>query len=125
MGQDLNSDPVNQAALYWLKEVGDVQKVGLHILDLAFWGLERKVRGEWPNRDQPAVEAQVGELLGWKPANAMRWLLSNPNGPSKEEQESNLVTLLEGAQSPRTASAAILNEIYSRQRAQNPALRSG
>jgi hypothetical protein len=49
-------------------------------------------------------------------------LLSNPNGPERSEQQSNLLNSLKWAADPRRAAAVVLSEIYSRQQAENPAL---
>jgi hypothetical protein len=128
---DLNNDRVNQAALHWLQEVKAVNPYYLHVLNLASWGLERGVEGEWPDRDRPAVEEQLSLLFGWKPANVMAWLVSNPNG--RREQQDNLVWLLEDARqhaserravarrvllllSPRRSSARTAGPITSRSR---------
>jgi hypothetical protein len=46
------------------------------------------------------VEQQVAGLFGWKPENAMEWLVSNPEGPD-EGQEEQLVQALKQASSPR------------------------
>jgi hypothetical protein len=119
-----NSLPLNQAALHWLREAqaAPLEPHRLYLLSLAFWGLENGAEGEWPERDGPAVEQQVGLLLAWKPANVLAWLTSNPNGPDRAEQASNLLSLLENAENPRQAAAWLLSEIYSRQVADNPAL---
>jgi hypothetical protein len=42
----------------------------------------------------PAVEQQVASLFEWAPNNVLRWLLSNPNGPNRSEQASNLLQSL-------------------------------
>jgi hypothetical protein len=44
---------------------------GLHLLDLAHWGLENWAEGEWPPRDR-AAEPQVGYLAGWSPADVLQ-----------------------------------------------------
>jgi hypothetical protein len=80
------------------------------------------MEGEWPERDGPAVEDQVGLLLGWKPVNVLRWLTSNPNGPERREQMDNLLSLLDEAADARQAAARLLSEIYDRQVADNPML---
>ena len=120
MRADLNRDPVNRAALHWLQEVKDINPSYLHVLSLAFWGLERGVEGEWPASHRSALEEQLGQLLGWKQENALAWLLANPQGPSGPEQRASLLRLIKEASSPRRASAAILSEIYSHQVAENP-----
>jgi hypothetical protein len=61
MKPDFNSNRVNQTAL--LEEVKEVHPHYLHMLSLAFWGLERGVAAEWPDRDRPGVEQEVGLLL--------------------------------------------------------------
>jgi len=60
----------------WLRKAREYAPPdSLHLLTLAFWGLENGVEGEWPERDRPALEEQVGLLLGWDPHNALKWLL--------------------------------------------------
>ena len=118
-----NKGQLNQAALKWLKAAKTPAFPHvLHILSLADWGLNKSVPLECPNRDRPAVEEQVGQLLGWKPENALAWLVNNPNGPRPAEQMHDLLVTLQGADSPESAAAAVLNHIYSRQQAENPAL---
>jgi len=93
---------------------------GLHLLDLPHWGLENGAEGEWPQRDRSAVELQVGYLAA--PADVLQLLLSNPNRPSPKEQEQTLVLELSTAKNAKQAAVALLNTIYSRQQADNPAL---
>jgi hypothetical protein len=119
----LNENPLNKASWKRLKEARESPPPHhLYLLSLAAWGLENKVQGEWPDRDRPAVQQQVDGLFGWKQENAMAWLLSNPNGPSKSDQAASLLQELRGASSPQSAAASVLNLIYSRQQAENPAL---
>ena len=118
-----NKGHLNQVALKWLR----VAKTPafphvLHILSLADWGLNKRVPLECQNRDRPAVEEQVGQLLGWKPENALAWLVNNPNGPRPAEQARDLLVALQGAEGPESAAAVVLNHIYSRQQAENTAL---
>jgi hypothetical protein len=110
--------------LRWLKEANaEAPPHHLYLVSLADWGLEQGAEGEWPERDGPAVEEQVGLLLGWKPANVLAWLTSHPDGPEdQEEQEDNLLNLLESAANPRQAAARVLSEIYYRLQADCPAL---
>ncbi len=56
----------------------------LYLLDLALWGLEHGADGEWPARDRPALEEQLGHLCAWKPTDVLGWLLENPDGPDPE-----------------------------------------
>jgi hypothetical protein len=95
---------------------------GLHLLDLPHWGLENGAEGEWPLRDRSAVELQVGYLAA--PADVLQLLLSNPNRPSPKEQEQSLLLELSTAKNAKQAAVALLNTIYSRQQADNPALQS-
>jgi hypothetical protein len=109
-----NKNVLNLAAHKWLWEAGEYAPPHyLHLLTLASWGLENGV-GEWPSRDRPALEEQVGLLFGWKPKNVLAWLVSNPNGPDPDEQEENLRQALVWTQNPKQAAAVVLNEIYSR-----------
>jgi hypothetical protein len=115
-----NESPLSKAALKWLmKERVHAPPWELHLLDLAHWGLENKVEGEWPNRERPAVELQVGYLAGWPAADVLQWLFSNPNGPDDpKEQEQDLLVALRGAMNARSAGAVLLSTIYSRQQAE-------
>ena len=90
---------------------------GLHLLDLPHWGLENGAEGEWPQRDRSAVELQVGYLAA--SADVLQLLLSNP----PKEQEQTLLLELRTAKNAKAA-VALLNTIYSRQQADNPALQS-
>jgi hypothetical protein len=118
-----NDNPLNRQAHKWLREArASAPPHYLHLLSLADWGLENGVEGEWPERDRPAVEQQVASLFGWAPNNVLLWLLSNPNGPDRSEQASNLLNSLKWAVDPRRAAAVVLSEIYSRQQAENPAV---
>jgi hypothetical protein len=117
---ELKKSSQSKAALRWLQHP---DPGFLHVLTLAHWGLENGARGEWPARDRWAVEEQVGQLLGWEPANALAWLLYNPNGPDDpKEQEQELLRDLETAESAKQAAARLLSAIYSRQQAELPAL---
>jgi hypothetical protein len=119
-----NNNPLNRAAHKWLREARALApQHDLHLLSLAHWGLENGVEGEWPDSDRPAVEQGVASLFGWAPNNVLTWLLSNPNGPeSRSEQQTNLLNSLNWAANPKSAAAAVLNEIYSRLQSQNTAL---
>jgi hypothetical protein len=102
--QSLNEQRLNLAAHKWLREAREhAPPHYLHLLSLAAWGLENGAEGEWPSRDRPALEEQLGLLFGWKPENALAWLLSNPNGPDDpEEQEQDLLRQPEGGSGERT-----------------------
>jgi len=120
-----NYAALNRAALHWLKEAkADVDPYYLHLLTLADWGLENGAEGDWPERNRYALREQVNILFGWKPAEVMDWLLSNPNMPDKSEQRESLMLLLQTTTEPVSAAAHVLSTIYSRQVAACPALRS-
>lgn len=119
----LNSDPLNVLSHQWLKEAKEPADSGLHLLTLAQWGLVHHVPVDCPRRDLPALELQVGHLCGWPPADALQWLLSNPNSansPSEERRE--IVLRLRRADNPEKAASEVLNAIYSKQKSQNPPL---
>jgi hypothetical protein len=116
-----NKSALNRAALKWLKEAkAPAPDHYLHLLNLAHWGLEMKVAAGWPNRD--ALRQQVEGLFGWKAADALHWLLSNPNGESEQEQSANLHRLLETSDDPQRAARHVLETIWDRQVSQNTAL---
>ena len=103
-----------------LASIRSAPPLGLHLLGLAHSGLENGAEGEWPQRDRSAVELQVGYLAA--PADVLQLLLSNPNRPSPKEQEQTLLLELSTAKNAKQAAVALLNTIYSRQQADNPAL---
>jgi hypothetical protein len=119
-----NDNPLNQAALEWLTEAkADTDRYYLYLLQLASWGLDDGSEGDWPARHRYALREQVNLLFGWKPADVLAWLLSNPNcGEDPEDQEADLLRLLETTDNPWRAAAHVLNAIYSRQVSQCPAL---
>jgi hypothetical protein len=117
----LNSNPLNQAALEWLKTVkADVDPHYLHLLDLANWGLQVKVTGDWPDGKDYILEQQVDLMWAWPPADALRWLLSHPN--EEDPEGLYLLQALDWASSPRAAASILLSHIYSRMQADVPAL---
>lgn len=122
--QPQNNLPLNRIAHHWLMKAraASAPPHHLHLLNLARWGLENGAQGEWPARDRYALQEQVSLLFGWKAQNALAWLLSNPEGPDRSEQEANLLSSLKEANSPQQAAALVLSEIYSRQVADNTAL---
>ncbi len=83
---------------------------GLHLLDLAHWGVENGAEGKWPQRDRQAVKLQVGYMAEWSPADPLQWLLSNPNSPLTKEQERALLLELLMANNAEQA-AALLSTI--------------
>jgi hypothetical protein len=118
-----NSHSLNRAALRWLKEAKEpAQPHYLYLLQLAAWGLEEKAEGDWPQENRHVLSDQVNMMFQWPPRDALNWLLSNPNGPSKDEQRESLLNLLQTAEEPKDAAAHVLSAIYSRQVSQTPAL---
>jgi hypothetical protein len=118
-----NNNLLNRAAHKWLREAREYAPPHyLHLLTLASWGLENGAQGEWPSRDRATLEEQVALLFGWKPQSVLRWLLGNPEAGSRAEQARSLLKLLHTTDSPKAAAAHVLNTIYSRQVADNPAL---
>jgi hypothetical protein len=120
-GLQQNNLALNRAALHWLKEAkAPAEPYYLHLLNLAHWGLEMQVASGWKERD--ALKEQVDALFGWKAANVLKWLLSNPEGGDRSEQAQSLHRLLETSSKPEDAAKSVLEAIYSRQVSQNPAL---
>lgn len=118
-----NNLPLNRAALFWLKEAkAQAPAHNLHFLSLAAWGLENAAEGDWPQSEQAALRQQTDVMFGWPPALSMRWVHSNPNGPQTDEQQINLLNDVQLAQTPKQAAALVLNAIWNRQVAANPAL---
>ena len=116
-----NDNPLNQAALEWLKEAkAPAEPYYLHLLNLAHWGLEMQVAAGWKERD--ALKQQVDVLFAWKASDVLKWLLSNPEGGDRAEQTQSLHRLVETSSSPEQAAKSVLEAIYSRQVSQNPAL---
>ena len=87
---------------------------GLHLLDLAHWGLKDGAEGEWPQSAPLAVKPQV-EVL--------HCLLNNPNAPPPKEQEQTPPREVRTAKNAKLAAVALLSTIYSQQ-ADKPALQS-
>lgn len=122
-GLPQNRSPLNQTCAALLRQAKQpLLPHYLFSLQLADWGLQEDVSVECPSIDRPSLESQVDGLLGWKAENAQAWLLSNPNGPSPQEQERELVLSLDRASSPQVGASLLLGAIYSRQQADNPAL---
>jgi hypothetical protein len=120
---DVQENQLNKAAWKWLKEAREhPQPQHLYLLSLASWGLDNGAEGDWPEQERPALQEQVNLLFAWKQKNALAWLLSNPNGPEPREQEQELMQALHQASDPKSAAALVLNQIFSRQQAENPAL---
>jgi hypothetical protein len=121
-----NESLVNRQALEWLKVAKQpAPPWHLHILTLADWGLEEGVEGDWPEKERYALREQVNLLFGWKPDNVLAWLFSNPDGPDDpQEQEDNLISELDLAESPEEAAAFVLNEIWAAQKSRVPALQT-
>ena len=70
-----------------------------------------------------ALELQVGHLCAWKANQVLDWLVTNPDGTDDpNKQKSDLLRALRGAGGPERMAAVVLNAIYARQRADNPAL---
>ncbi len=99
--------PLSKAAWKWLREAKQpTPPHSMHLLDLAAWGLELGAEGDWPTKERPALELQLGYLCGWKPNDVLSWLLSNPNGPeTAAEQADDLLVALRRASSPESAAA--------------------
>jgi hypothetical protein len=120
-----NDLQLNRISHNWLMKAraqGEAHPHHLHLLSLAWWGMENEVEGDWPASDRAALKEQVSLLFAWKAPNVMAWLLSNPNGPDKDEQAASLLELLQTADSARSAAAHVLSAIYSRQQSQITAL---
>jgi hypothetical protein len=121
----LNDSLVNRAAWRWLK-LAKVQPdpYSLHLLTLAWWGLENGARGDWPEDLTYALEMQLGYLGGWKPEDVMGWLFENLDAGDPKEQEADLLNSLKTANSPLRAAAEVLNTIWLTQQSQNPYLQT-
>ena len=100
-----NDTPLNQAALEWLREAkADGDRYYLYLLQLASWGLDDGSAGDWPSEHRYALREQVNLLFGRKPATALAWLLSNPNGEEDpKDQKADLLKLLETTDCPGSA----------------------
>src|SRR5262245_57340379 len=104
-----NEGPINQAALEWLKDANaDAPEHHLHVLNLEDWGLEHGAQGDWPERERHALQAQVEAMFAWAPENVRAFLLTNPEGPDRAEQFSNLTRALMKANNPQQAAAFVL-----------------
>jgi hypothetical protein len=115
-----NNQPINQAALVWLKRAKASPQVCVNYLaQFAEWGLEKDVvnvpRPMSPSQpERHNVESAVSALLEAGPrqaAFATNWFLSNPNLP-KEKQAQNLVRLLNQAKDPSDAAQVVVETAY-------------
>src|ERR1051326_4223153 len=96
--QSLNELPLNRKALQWLERAREYPNPSvLYLFQLSAWGLEQEIHvyeyggGGIPHHE---VESQTHLLLTHDPErqkNAYEWLLSTPNGPDTEEQETTLL----------------------------------
>src|SRR5574341_325148 len=122
----LNRDPINRAALAQLKKAGEApgSQSGLFLLDLALWGLENGV--PVPPLDPGQREhlgLLVGQLVSQDPNQFLRWLASNPDGPTEAEQRKSLLSAIESAESPHLAAQRLLEVIQSNLARRMPHLR--
>jgi hypothetical protein len=114
----LNNMALNRAALKWLKEAqAPAPSKYLHLLNLAQAGMSMQsaMKAEWPQVDRTWLKEQLDALFGWKAANVLAWLFSNPKGGNKQQQEAKLYELLKKAQDAKQASSHVLNAIYRKQ----------
>ena len=123
VGINENNSPVNKAAWRLLREAKQSpDRYYLYIFQLAHYGLERGVGGDWPQNKNYVLQDQIDLMWGWKPSNAMRWLTTNPNcGEDWKGQEKELLGWLR-LEEPEIAAAHVLNAIYSRLQAAIPYL---
>ena len=109
-----NKHPLNKAALKWLREAKEAAEPHRpYLLSLAVWGLYNGSEGDWPEKDLFVLQEGVNLLFGRHPRNVLEFFLSRPGGPSKTEQEADLLSELENAENPQQAAAYVLNKIYS------------
>lgn len=121
-GLPQNNMALNRAALRWLKEArARAPNHYLHLLNLAHYGLEMGQAENW-GENRAAIRQQVDGLFGWKAADALLWMLSNPEAGDREEQQASLHRLLETSEDPESAAGHVLWTIWRRQVSQNPAL---
>jgi len=123
LGLKENNSTLNKAAWRLLREAKQSPDLyALYVFQLAQYGLEQGVRGDWPQNKNYILQNQIDLMWGWKPSNAMRWLATNPNcGVNRKEQEKELLGWLR-AEEPEIAAAHVLNAIYSRLQAAIPYL---
>jgi hypothetical protein len=114
----VNTWPVNQVALKWLRAANDEISDWLPYLpQLICLGFERDLpvpgRGEDYRSD---LELAAGELLGESVDSfqTVRWLLNNPNGPDLAEQTHTLEVLLEQAECWAEAAQSAMEWFYDR-----------
>ena len=80
-----NDTPLNQAALEWLREAkADGDRYYLYLLQLASWGLDDGLAGDWPSEHRYAlrgVVAVVDECVdGHARSTAERWRVRGARG---------------------------------------------
>jgi hypothetical protein len=116
-----NRHPLNKAALARLKQAkaDGPETYQLHLLALAWWGLEQGAQAAGRDAHQHSlVEGQLGRLESWEPQNVLKWLVNSPEGPDDPaEQQASLRRLLADAPSPKAAAAHLLEWIGDRMQA--------
>src|SRR5258708_7624872 len=120
----VNNLPLNRAAKKWLREAkAPIDGRKSYLLGLLWWGLEQGVPlpgqgARW--KDDLALAA--GNLMSERhdPAPSYRWIISNPNGPAREEQAQTLLPLLLQAKTWQEAAQEAMQVFYDRAAATNP-----
>ncbi len=119
-----NDDPINREALRLLKLAKQSpDPYSLYVLQLIAWGFESGIEIPGPlNRYRWELHESLPQLysLHLKPAQVMRWLVSNPNGPSAKEQRDTLLSLLEASDDPESAASDLLEWYADRKAASDP-----
>jgi len=118
-----NENLLNRAAWKWLTKAKEQPEPHyLHLLTLAWWGLENGAQGDWPAKERETLRMQLGHLLGMNPQRVMEWIAENEDAPSPEEQMADLLINLKRSADPLEAAAFVLNQIWAVQRVKFPIL---
>lgn len=123
----VNRWPLNQDAKKRLLQAGERPDPHylylLQLLNLGFEkGLEIPGQGQHFRADLEQAAAQLYSPR-LKPAQIMRWLLSNPNGPAQGEQNDTLRLALQKAPDWEGAVQSLMEWFYDRKASQDPYLR--
>lgn len=119
-----NSWPLNQEAKRRLLEAGESPDLGyLYLVQLLNLGFEKDlpVLGQGGNY-RPELESAAQQLYdpGLKPAQVMRWFLSNRNAGDQQEQTATLMRDLEDAKDWQEATQNLMQWFYDLKASQDP-----
>ena len=119
-----NSWPLNQVAKRRLLEAGESPHPNwLYLIQLLQLGFEKglPIPGQGDNY-RPELEGATNQLFDpdLKPAQVMRWFLSNRNAGDQAEQTATLAGCLEGAETWEGAAQSLMEWFYDLKASHDP-----